>query len=152
MLPIADRIRFTPSSRNSRGLGMAPTILIVEDNVSNMKLFHDVLSAHGYEPVGAQSGARALEMVREVEPALIVMDVQLPDVSGLDVTRWIRSDPALRHIPIVAVTAFAMKGDSERILAAGCDAYLAKPIGIDQFMRAVETHLRVPAPVIPLET
>lgn len=131
---------------------MPPTILIVEDNDSNMKLFRDVLSAHGYDAACAESGARALEMVREVDPALIVLDVQLPDVSGLDVTRWIRADPALRHVPILAVTAFAMKGDAERILAAGCDAYLAKPIGIDRFMAAVEKHLRVAAPVIPLVT
>ncbi len=131
---------------------MPVTILIVEDNDSNMKLFRDVLSAHGYDAACAESGAQALEMVREVDPALIVLDVQLPDVSGLDVTRWIRADPALRDIPILAVTAFAMKGDSERIMAAGCDAYLAKPIGIDQFMKSVETHLRIVDPVVPLET
>ena len=120
---------------------MGATILIVEDNDSNMKLFRDVLAAHGHETVGTRDGAGAMEIINEVEPDLVVMDIQLPDVSGLEVTRWIREHDRLSATPVVAVTAFAMKGDAERIMNAGCDAYLAKPITIDEFMSVVQKFL-----------
>jgi two-component system cell cycle response regulator DivK len=116
---------------------MAKTVLIVEDNELNMKLFRDLLEAHGYQVVGTNRGTDALELVRRHRPDLILMDIQLPEVSGLDVTRWIKADPELRAIPVVAVTAFAMKGDEERIREGGCEAYLSKPISVAKFIETV---------------
>ena len=92
---------------------MAKTVLIVEDNELNMKLFRDLLEAHGYQTVGTSNGYEALDLVRSLRPDLILMDIQLPQVSGLEVTGWIKKDPAISMIPVVAVTAFAMKGDEE---------------------------------------
>src|SRR6516162_7658235 len=116
---------------------MAKTVLIVEDNELNMKLFHDLLEAHGYDIVGTRDGVEVMELARTHRPDLILMDIQLPKVSGLEVTKWIKSDPELRQIPVVAVTAFAMRGDEERILQGGCEAYLSKPISIAKFMETV---------------
>jgi len=107
---------------------MAKTVLIVEDNELNMKLFRDLLEAHGYATTGTSNGFEALDLVRKLRPDLILMDIQLPQVSGLEVTKWIKDDPELRAIPVVAVTAFAMKGDEERTREAGCDGYISKPI------------------------
>src|SRR3972149_7757778 len=105
---------------------MTKTVLIVEDNELNMKLFHDLLAAHGYNTLQTRDGMEALSMAREHHPDLILMDIQLPEVSGLEVTRWIKEDENLKDIPVVAVTAFAMKGDEEKIRDGGCEAYLAK--------------------------
>jgi two-component system cell cycle response regulator DivK len=121
--------------------GMAKTVLIVEDNELNMKLFRDLLEAHGYLTIGTSNGYEALEIVRKQRPDLVLMDIQLPQVSGLDVTRWIKDDPALRMIPIVAVTAFAMKGDEERIREGGCEAYLSKPISVGKFIETVRRFI-----------
>jgi two-component system cell cycle response regulator DivK len=118
------------------------TILIVEDNDLNMKLFHDLLEAHGYRTVQTKDGMEALKLAREHHPDLILMDIQLPEVSGLEVTRWIREDTDLKSIPIVAVTAFAMKGDEEKIREGGCEAYIAKPISISKFLETIESFLR----------
>jgi two-component system cell cycle response regulator DivK len=120
---------------------MAKTVLIVEDNELNMKLFRDLLEAHGYQTVGTNKGAEALNLVRLHRPDLILMDIQLPEVSGLDVTRWIKSDPELRNTPVVAVTAFAMKGDEERIREGGCEAYLSKPISVGKFIETVRRFI-----------
>jgi two-component system cell cycle response regulator DivK len=117
--------------------GVAKTVLIVEDNELNMKLFRDLLEAHGYKTSGTSNGFEALDLVRKLRPDLILMDIQLPQVSGLDVTRWIKDDPELRSIPVVAVTAFAMKGDEERIREGGCEAYLSKPISFGKFIETV---------------
>ncbi|MEE9358906.1 MAG: response regulator, partial [Hyphomicrobium sp.] len=106
------------------------TVLIVEDNELNMKLFHDLLVAHGYATIQTHNGLEALALARRHRPALILMDIQLPEISGLDVTKWIKEDDELRDIPIVAVTAFAMKGDEERIRSGGCEAYISKPISV----------------------
>src|SRR2546429_3993722 len=114
--------------------GMAKTVLIVEDNELNMKLFRDLLEAHGYQTSGTSNGFEALDLVRKLRPDLILMDLQLPQVSGLEVTRWIKDDPELRAIPVVAVTAFGMKGDEERIREGGCEAYLSKPISVGKFI------------------
>ena len=103
---------------------MPKKVLIVEDNELNMKLFHDLLEAQGYETLETREGLSALSLARQHKPDLILMDIQLPQVSGLEVTRWIKDDPELRSIPVVAVTAFAMKGDEERIREGGCEAYL----------------------------
>jgi two-component system, cell cycle response regulator DivK len=116
---------------------MAKTVLIVEDNELNMKLFRDLLEAHGYQTSGTSNGVEALDLVRKMRPDLILMDIQLPQVSGLEVTRWIKDDPELRSIPVVAVTAFAMKGDEERIREGGCEAYLSKPISVGKFIETV---------------
>lgn len=118
------------------------TILIVEDNDLNMKLFHDLLEAHGYRTVQTKDGMEALKLAREHHPDLILMDIQLPEVSGLEVTRWIREDADLKSIPIVAVTAFAMKGDEEKIREGGCEAYIAKPISISKFLETIESFLQ----------
>ena len=120
---------------------MAKTVLIVEDNELNMKLFRDLLEAHGYGTVAARNGVEALALAREHKPDLILMDIQLPEVSGLEVTRWIKDDPALYTIPVVAVTAFAMKGDEERIREGGCEAYLSKPISVGKFIETVRRFI-----------
>ena len=121
---------------------MAKTILIVEDNDLNMKLFHDLLEAHGYATLQTKDGMEALKIAREKRPDLILMDIQLPEVSGLEVTKWIKEDDDLRTIPVVAVTAFAMKGDEEKIRQGGCEAYIAKPISVAQFLETVEGLLK----------
>jgi two-component system cell cycle response regulator DivK len=121
--------------------GMAKTVLIVEDNELNMKLFRDLLEAHGYQTSGTSNGFEALDLVRKMRPDLILMDIQLPQVSGLEVTRWIKDDPELRTIPVVAVTAFAMKGDEERIREGGCEAYLSKPISVGKFIETVRRFI-----------
>lgn len=120
---------------------MAKTVLIVEDNELNMKLFHDLLEAKGYETLQTREGIKALEMAREHHPDLILMDIQLPEVSGLEVTRWIKDDEDLKSIPIIAVTAFAMKGDEERIRAGGCEAYISKPITVAGFFETIGRFL-----------
>src|SRR5262249_38388958 len=120
---------------------MAKTVMIVEDNELNMKLFHDLLEAHGYSTVGTRSGTEALDLAREHHPDLILMDIQLPEVSGLEVTKWLKGDPDLQGIPVVAVTAFAMKGDEEGIREGGCEAYLSKPISVGKFIETVRHFL-----------
>ncbi len=122
-------------------LRMAKTVLIVEDNELNMKLFHDLLEAHGYQTVGTRNGIEALDLARKHRPNLILMDIQLPEVSGLEVTKWLKDDPDLKAIPVVAVTAFAMKGDEERIREGGCEAYLSKPISVGKFIETVRRFL-----------
>ena len=120
---------------------MAKTVLIVEDNELNMKLFRDLLEAHGYQTSGTSNGFEALDLVRKLRPDLVLMDIQLPQVSGLEVTRWIKDDPELRGIPVVAVTAFAMKGDEERIREGGCEAYISKPISVSHFLDTIKRLL-----------
>jgi two-component system cell cycle response regulator DivK len=120
---------------------IAKTVLIVEDNELNMKLFNDLLEAHGYITIQTRDGMEALQLAAEKRPDLIVMDIQLPEVSGLDVTRQLKQDPELRHIPIIAVTAFAMKGDEEKIREGGCEDYIAKPISVTKFLETVQKYL-----------
>ncbi len=117
---------------------MDKTVLVVEDNDLNMKLFHDVLEAHGYNVLQAKEGMEGLRMAREQRPDLILMDIQLPDVSGLEVTKWLKDDETLKSIPVIAITAFAMAGDKEKFLEGGCDAYIAKPISVASFLQTVE--------------
>ena len=120
---------------------MTKTVLIVEDNELNMKLFHDLLDAHGYGTLQTRDGMEALSIAREKLPDLILMDIQLPEVSGLEVTKWLKEDETLRDIPVVAVTAFAMKGDEERIREGGCEAYISKPISVSKFMETVRRFI-----------
>jgi two-component system cell cycle response regulator DivK len=119
----------------------AKTVLIVEDNELNMKLFHDLLDAHGYRILQTKDGMEALDIARAHRPDLILMDIQLPEVSGLEVTKWLKEDESLRSIPVVAVTAFAMKGDEETIRQGGCEAYLSKPISVAGFIETVRRFL-----------
>ncbi|MGE0408211.1 MAG: response regulator [Amphiplicatus sp.] len=117
------------------------TVLIVEDNELNMKLFHDLLEAHGYRTLQARTGPEALKLAREAAPDLILMDIQLPEISGLQVTQEIKKNKTLAAIPVIAVTAFAMKGDEERIRAGGCEDYIAKPISVASFLEKVKRYL-----------
>jgi two-component system cell cycle response regulator DivK len=117
------------------------TVLVVEDNELNMKLFHDLLEAHGYAILQTKDGMEALQIARDSKPDLILMDIQLPEVSGLEVTKWIKEDDNLKSIPVIAVTAFAMKGDEEKIREGGCEAYIAKPISVANFLETVQRYL-----------
>ncbi|NBB52751.1 response regulator [Rhizobium sp. CRIBSB] len=120
---------------------MSKKVLIVEDNELNMKLFHDLLDSQGYQTLQTREGLQALAMARAHRPDLILMDIQLPEISGLEVTKWLKDDDELSHIPVVAVTAFAMKGDEERIRQGGCEAYISKPISVMHFLDVVRKHL-----------
>ena len=121
---------------------MKKKVMIVEDNELNMKLFDDLLGAHGYDTIKTRDGTKVLDLARANNPDLIVMDIQLPEVSGLDVTKWLKADADLRSIPVIAVTAFAMKGDEEKIREGGCEDYVSKPISIVDFMKVVEKYLK----------
>lgn len=116
---------------------MGQKILVVEDNELNLKLFCDLLRAHGYEAEPVRDGREAVERTRAFAPDLIVMDIQMPHVSGLDLIGEIKGDEALRHIPVMAVTAYAGKGDEERIREAGAEGYVSKPISVVKFVEAV---------------
>ena len=120
---------------------MPKTVMIVEDNELNMKLFHDLLESRGYSIIQTRNGMEALGLAREHHPDLILMDIQLPEVSGLEVTKWLKEDATLRSIPVVAVTAFAMKGDEEIIRQGGCEAYISKPISVTSFLDTVRRFL-----------
>lgn len=120
---------------------MAKTILIVEDNDLNMKLFNDLLQAHGYATLQTKDGREALKLAREHRPDLILMDIQLPEISGLEITKMLKDDGELKAIPVIAVTAFAMKGDEEKIREGGCEGYIAKPISVANFIQTVAKFL-----------
>lgn len=120
---------------------MAKTVMIVEDNELNAKMFGDLLQARGYDTVAVKDGRLAFEAVRTSRPDLILMDIQLPGISGLDVARAVKADAALKATPIIAVTAFAMAGDEQAILNGGCDAYLAKPVSTKAFFEAIGRFL-----------
>jgi len=114
-------------------------VLVVEDNPLNMKLFSAMIAAEGYEVLEAKSGQDGLVMAQRQHPDLIIMDIQLPGMSGLEVTQSLKGDAATHDIPIIATTAFATRGDEEIIMASGCDAYMAKPIAISQFLELIES-------------
>ena len=120
-------------------------ILVVEDNALNIKLFCDLLTAHGHETEAVTDSREALDMARAFVPDLVITDIQLPHVSGMELMHLLRADPDLKHVPIMAVTAYAGKGDEERIRAAGADAYVSKPISLMRFVEAVEGLLSHPA-------
>jgi two-component system cell cycle response regulator DivK len=113
-------------------------VLVVEDNELNLRLFCDLLRAHDYETEGLRDGREALDRARAFMPDLIVMDIQMPHVTGLELTEAIRADETLRTMPIMAVTAYAGKADEDRIRAAGADAYVSKPISLMRFIETVE--------------
>ena len=117
---------------------MAKKVLVVEDNELNLKLFCDLLRAHDYETEPVRDGREAVARAREFLPDLVIMDIQLPHVSGLELIEQIKADEILKAIPIMAVTAYAAKGDEERIRAAGAEGYVSKPISLGRFVEAVE--------------
>ncbi len=117
------------------------SVLVIEDNPQNMMFMRDLLEASGYNVLQAKDGMQGWDLAREHRPDLIVMDIQLPDVSGLEITRWLKDDAHLKSIPIIAVTAFAMDGDEERIMEGGCDAYISKPISIPNFLQTLKRYV-----------
>lgn len=117
-------------------------VLIVEDNEQNMELFRDLLMSKGYTVMEAVDGEAALAKVHSETPDLILMDIQLPKIDGVEVTRRMRANPSLNNVVIIAITAHAMKGDREDFLKAGFNDYIAKPINIKTFLQTVENHLR----------
>jgi two-component system cell cycle response regulator DivK len=117
-------------------------ILIVEDNALNIKLFCDLLAAHGHQPEAVTDSRNALDKARSFEPDLVITDIQLPHVSGLDLIRMLRKDKKLAQVPIMAVTAYSARGDEERIRAAGAQAYVSKPISVARFAQTVDDLLK----------
>jgi two-component system cell cycle response regulator DivK len=117
-------------------------ILIVEDNALNIKLFCDLLAAHGHEPEAVTDSRVALDAARQFDPDLVITDIQLPHVSGLDLIRMIRKDEQLASVPIMAVTAYSARGDEERVRAAGAQAYVSKPISVVRFAETVDELLK----------
>jgi two-component system cell cycle response regulator DivK len=130
-----------PTNGATDRVAQGNTVLIVEDNELNMKLFNDLLEAHGYQTIQTRNGMDALPLARKHRPALILMDIQLPEVSGLDVTKWLKEDDALKDIPVIAVTAFAMKGDEQRIREGGYEAYISKPIAVGAFLETIQQFI-----------
>ena len=120
---------------------MPKRVMIVEDSELNMKLFNDLLEAQSYQTIQTSNGLEALDLARLHRPDLILMDIQLPEISGLEVTKWLKEDDELSRIPVIAVTAFAMKGDEERIRQGGCEAYISKPISVMRFLETVKSYL-----------
>jgi two-component system cell cycle response regulator DivK len=116
-------------------------ILIVEDNPKNLKLIRDVLQFQGYTTLEAETGEAGITLALERQPGLILMDVQLPGIDGITVAQVLKADTSTRHIPIIAMTAFAMTGDKERLLAAGFDGYISKPITIKEIPKMIESYL-----------
>ena len=120
---------------------MAKTILIVEDEPRNLKLLRDLLQRFGYETMEATDGEQGVELAKTKIPNLILMDIMMPKMDGLEATRIIKADTNTKHIPIIALTSYAMKGDRERTIEAGCDGYIAKPVDIQEVLKAIEHFL-----------
>jgi len=117
-------------------------ILIVEDNMKNLRLVNDIMESQGYKTLQAFSGYEGIELTRQKKPDLIIMDIQMPDIDGIQVTRILKQEQETAAIPIIALTAMAMKGDREKIINAGCDAYLQKPIRFDALIDTVKQWLK----------
>jgi two-component system cell cycle response regulator DivK len=126
---------------------MQKTILIVEDNALNQQLFAELLEEAGYATLRAGEGLDAFALAKDHRPDLILMDIQLPAISGLEVTRWLKDDPALMHIPVIAITAYAMPGDEERMKAGGCEAYIPKPISTMTFLKTIARYAGATDPI-----
>ncbi len=120
---------------------MEKTVLIVEDDPRNLKLIQDVLQVSGYQTLAAVDGQQALELARKRKPDLILMDIQLPVIDGLEATKILKADPGTRRIPIIALTALAMHGDKEKILQAGCDDYFSKPVDIHALLEKIKDFI-----------
>jgi two-component system, cell cycle response regulator DivK len=119
-------------------------ILHIEDNFHNRRIVNKILASRGYSVIEAEDGESGLEMVRSLKPPLILLDITLPGIDGIEVVRQIKSDEVLRHIPVIAVTASAMRGDRERFLESGCDDYLSKPIQMAELIEMVDKHYSRP--------
>jgi two-component system, cell cycle response regulator DivK len=132
----------------NQGNGTRKRILIVEDNQIGLILLSQLLKAHGYDILQTLKGWEAIDLARDKQPDLILMDIRLPDISGLDVTRLLKQHDHTKAIPIIAVTAFAMPGDEKSALESGCDAYIAKPIILDNLLRAIQAILSSSPPVV----
>lgn len=128
-------------ANHGQGSVMEKIILIVEDNELNMRLFDQLLTANGYVIVKSVDGSDALDLAQQHQPSLIIMDIQLPGRSGLEITKDLKADEKLKNIPVIAVTAFAMKGDENKIRDAGCDDYIAKPISVPSFLETVAKYI-----------
>lgn len=126
--------------RNPSAHPVSKTVLIVEDNELNLKLLNDVLEYHGYTVITSRLGEPSLELARRHMPDVILMDIQLPDISGIEAARQLKHDEQTRKIPIIAVTAFAMSGDEAKILAGGCDAYISKPFNLVEFLKLIARY------------
>jgi two-component system cell cycle response regulator DivK len=120
---------------------MVKTILIIEDEPRNMKLLRDLLQRFGYETMEATGGEQGVELAKARIPNLILMDIMMPKMDGYEATQILKADTKTKHIPIIALTSYAMKGDRERALEAGCDGYIAKPVDIQEILKAVEHFL-----------
>ena len=121
---------------------MGKVILIVEDDEKNLKLFRDILQFHRYSILEASDGSQAIDLAKEHKPDLILMDMQLPVMDGFDAARRIKSDELLEKIPIIALTALAMHGDMKRMMLAGCDGYISKPINLTEFLLVIEKYIK----------
>jgi two-component system cell cycle response regulator DivK len=122
---------------------MTKTILIVEDEPRNLKLLHDLLQRFGYEILEAPDGEQGVKLAGEKIPDMILMDIMMPKMDGLEATRIIKADEKTKYIPIIALTSYAMKGDREKTIEAGCDGYIAKPIDIKEVLKAIEHYLTI---------
>lgn len=118
------------------------TVLIVEDNELNRRLYRNGLEYHGFTTLETDRAANVLDLLRTHRPDAVLMDIQLPETSGLEATRWIKSDRELHTIPVIAVSAFGIPPDNEILRAAGCDAYLAKPVPIEELVQVIRCHVR----------
>jgi two-component system, cell cycle response regulator DivK len=131
----------TTKTLEHQGNAKRKRILVVEDNKLGLMLLSQLLKVHGYEILQTPEGSKAIALARDEQPDLILMDIRLPDICGLDVTRLLKQDDQTKAIPIIAVTAFAMPGDEKRALESGCDAYITKPINLDHLLRTIEVIL-----------
>jgi len=139
-----NRVTKVSSPKKAIRKSMGKKILIVEDNELNMKLFNDLLESQGFETVQTREGKNVLDIARESNPDLILMDIQLPEISGLEVTQMLKQDETLKKIPVIAVTAFAMKGDEQKIREGGCEDYISKPISVTNFLEIVGKYVENP--------
>ena len=121
---------------------MAYKILIVEDDPKNLKLFRDLLQTVGYETVEATDGEQGVALARAIKPNLILMDIMMPKMDGLEATHIIKTDDAIKNTPVIALTSFAMNGDRERTIEAGCNGYVTKPVDIKELLKTVESFVR----------
>jgi CheY-like chemotaxis protein len=125
------------------GMAEHKTVLVIEDNPLNMKLVKSLLGLGNYTMLEAEDAERGIRMAIECKPDLILMDIQLPGMDGLDATRILKAEPALKHIPVIALTSYAMDGDDKKAMKAGCDAYITKPIDTRVFLKTVEHYLQI---------
>lgn len=116
-------------------------VMVVEDNELNQRLFHDLIQISGADVVQTRDGSQVIEMAKSEKPDLILMDIQLPQVSGLELTARLKAEPDVAHIPVIAVTAFAMKGDEDKIRGGGCEDYISKPISVPVFLEMIKKYL-----------